>query len=85
MAIITALVQHPLLGNQSAGTNVVITLAGGLGSVGSTSAGLGTAGYLLPIAIVVVVVIVMALGVMRILKSRRGVSDEGEFEDKDPK
>jgi hypothetical protein len=83
VAVITALVQHPLLGNQSAGTNVLVTLAGSAGPIGSTNAGLGTVGYLLPIAIVVVVVIVMALGIMRIVKRRRGVSDDGEFEDKD--
>ncbi|HYR04148.1 MAG TPA: Ig-like domain-containing protein, partial [Nitrososphaerales archaeon] len=82
VAVITALVQHPLLGNQSAGTNVLVTLAGSAAPIGSTSAGLGTVGYLLPIAIVVVVVIVMALGIMRIVKRRRGVSDDGEFEDK---
>jgi hypothetical protein len=84
VAIITALVQHPLLGNQSVGTNVLVSLPGGIGSVGSTSGGLGAAGYLLPVAIVAVVVVIMVLGVRRIVKSRRAVSDDGEFPDKDP-
>jgi hypothetical protein len=84
VAIITALVQHPLLGNQSVGTNVLVSLPGGTGSVGSTSGGLGAAGYLLPVAIVAVVVVIMVLGVRRIVKSRRAVSDDGEFPGKDP-
>jgi hypothetical protein len=83
VATITALVQHPLLGNQSAGTNVLVTLAGSGGPIGSTGAGLGMAAYLLPVAIVAVVVIIMAFGVRRIVKSRRGVSDDDGFPDKD--
>jgi hypothetical protein len=38
----------------------------------------------LPVAIVAVVVVIMVLGVRRIVKSRRAVSDDGEFPGKDP-
>ncbi len=86
VATITAVVQDPVLGNQTAGTNILVTLPGGAGSAGTggpTPRGLGVVGTLLPIILVVVIVVIIALGARRILKSRRGSPDEGEEKDAD--
>jgi hypothetical protein len=77
VAIITAVVQDPLLGNQTTGTNILVTPPGAAGTVGHAK-GLGIVGTLLPIIVVVVVVAIIALGARTILK-RRGGADEGEI------
>jgi hypothetical protein len=77
VATVTASVHDSLLGNQSAGTNILVTLAGPTGSL-PVSRGLGLLGSFLPIVLVVVIIVIIALGARRILKSRRGAPDEGE-------
>lgn len=83
VATITALVQDPLLGNQTTGTNILVTLPGAAGTGGSTARGLGVVGTILPIVLVVVIVVIIALGARRILKRRRSSTDEGEERDMD--
>jgi len=81
VAIITAVVQSPVLGNQTAATNIIVIAPGAAGTGGSTSRGLGLVGLLLPVVLVVVIVVIIALGARRILKSRRRSLDEGEGKD----
>ena len=78
VATITAAVSSAILGNQTTGTNILVTLSGGAGAGGSTSHGLGVAGSLVPIVLVVVVVVIIALGARRIVKSRRTSQDVAE-------
>ena len=80
VAIITAVVSSPFLGNQTTGTNILVAPPGGagVGGTGTTSRGLGVLGSLLPIILVVVVIVIIALGARRIVKSRRKAEDEAE-------
>jgi hypothetical protein len=79
VAIITAVVSSPFLGNQTTGTNILVAPPGGVGIGGTgTSRGLGALGSLLPIILVVVVIVIVALGARRIVKSRRTSQDEAE-------
>jgi len=81
VATISAVVQDPLIGNQTAGTNILITAPGAAGTGGSTAAkGLGVLGTILPIVIVLVVIVVVAFGARRVLKNR-GAPEEGEGTD----
>jgi hypothetical protein len=77
VATITAVVQDPVLGNQTTGTNILVTLPGAAGSGTHTAKGLGIIGTILPIVIVVVVVVIIALGARSVLRRRTG-GDEGE-------
>jgi len=81
VATITALVQDLVLGNQTAGTNILVTLAGADGTSTPPAKGLGVIGAILPLVVVLVVVVIIALGARRILR-KRGSPDEGE--EKDP-
>ena len=75
VAIITALVQDPLFGNQTAGTNVLVALTGAVGT-SHASKGLGTTGLIMVVVLVVVVVVVIGLGARRVLKRRSKNPDE---------
>jgi len=79
VAIITALVQDPVFGNQTAGTNILVALAGAAGT-GHASKGLGTTGLVMVVVLVVVVVVVIGLGARRALKRRSKNPDEDEEE-----
>lgn len=79
-ATVTASVQDPLTGNQTASSPILVTLAGGASTGGTTSKGLGILGTVLPLLVVVVVIAVVAVGVRRILKNREKGNEE--FEDK---
>ena len=76
VATITALVRDPILGNLTAGTNILVTLSGVAQTGGTTSKGLGSVGTILPIAVVVIVVAIILLGARRVVKSRRGESED---------
>lgn len=84
VATITALVQDPVLGNQTTGTNILVTLPGAAGTTSAPTKGLGTISLLLPIVVVVVVLAVVALGARRILR-KRASTDESEEKDFDTK
>jgi len=75
--MITALISSSLVGNLSAGTNILVAKPGTAGAAGSSGV-MGLVGQLLPIIIVVVVVVIIALGVRRIVKARRQTPAEGE-------
>ncbi|HVC26810.1 MAG TPA: Ig-like domain-containing protein [Nitrososphaerales archaeon] len=75
VAVVTALVQDPVIGNQTAAVNILVTLAGAGGTV-THAKGLGVVGTILPIVLVVVIVVIIALGARRILKSRSSLPDE---------
>jgi hypothetical protein len=79
VAIITALVQDPLFGNQTTGTNILVALAGAAGT-GHTSKGLGAIVLIMVVVLVVVVVVVIGLGARRVLKRRGKTPDEDEDE-----
>ena len=84
VATITAVVQDPVIGNQTTGTNILVTLPGaaGAGTGTAPARGLGILGSILPIVVVLVVVVIIALGARRILK-RRTSEDEGEEKEPD--
>ena len=77
VATITAVVQDPLFGNQTAGTNILVALAGAAGR-GTAAKGLGVLGLIMMIVLVVVVVVVIALGARRVLKRRAKNPDDEE-------
>ncbi len=81
VATITALVQDPVLGNQTAGTNILVAPPGGGGVGGSTSNGLGILGTILPIVLVVAVIAIVVLGVRKVIKKRGVAADEIEEKD----
>jgi hypothetical protein len=81
VATITALIQDPVLGNQTTGTNILVAPAGGGGVGGTTSKGLGILGIILPIVLVAVVIAIIVVGVRRVIKKRGVAADE--FEEKD--
>ncbi len=78
VSTITATVSDPLIGNGTAGTNVLITLPGAAGAGTTTHGGLGLLGTLLPVVLVVVVIAIIAFGVRRIVKGRRATAEEVE-------
>jgi len=82
VATITAVVQDPVLGNQTTGTNILVTLPGAAGTATTPSKGLGLVGSILPIVVVLVVVVIIALGARRMLRKRTS-PDEGEEKDLD--
>jgi len=82
VAIITALVQDPALGNQTTGTNILVTLPGAAGTASAPPKGLGIVGSILPIVVVVMVLVIIALGARRMLRKRTS-TDEGEERDLD--
>ncbi len=79
VATITAVVQDAVIGNQTTGTNILVTLPGaaGAGTGTAPAKGLGVLGSILPIVVVLMVVVIIALGARRILKKRTS-ADEGE-------
>jgi hypothetical protein len=77
VATITAVVRDPLFGNQTAGTNILVSLAGAAGR-GTAAKGLGTLGLVMIVVLVVVVVVVMALGARMVLKRRVKNPDDDE-------
>ncbi|MDA4115549.1 MAG: Ig-like domain-containing protein [Thaumarchaeota archaeon] len=76
VAIITALVQDPLVGNLTASTNVFVVAHGESGTGASGSKGLGALGSALVVVLVIVVVVLMAFAGRRILRSRRTPGEE---------
>ena len=82
VATITAVVQDPVIGNQTTGTNILVTLPGAAGTGTAPAKGLGLLGSILPIVVVLVVVAIIALGARRMLK-RRTSADDGEEKDSD--
>jgi hypothetical protein len=76
VAIITALVQDPLFGNQTTGTNILVALAGAAGT--GHAKGLGSTVLIMVVALVAVVVVVIGLGARRVLKRRGKDPDEDE-------
>lgn len=81
VATITALVQDPVLGNRTTGTNILVTPPGGAGVGVSTSKGLGILGIILPIVLVVVIIAIVVVGVRNVIKKRGAAAEE--FEEKD--
>jgi len=79
VATITATVQDPIIGNLTAGTDVLVTSPGALGTGGSTpiAGGLGILGTILPILIVVVIIVIVVLGSRRVVRRRRASAEEG--------
>jgi hypothetical protein len=80
---VTALVQDPVLGNQTTGINILVAPPGAEGVGGSTGKGLGVIGTILPIVLVIVVVAIIVLGARRMIKKRSGGSDEYEEKEAD--
>ncbi len=76
VATVTAVVHDPALGNQTTGTNILVTSGSSLPISGATSRSLGIIGSILPILIVIVIIVVIALGARQIVKRRRKTSDE---------
>ena len=86
VATITAVVEDPVLGNQTTGTNILVTLPGAAGTgTHAAKGGLGVIATILPIVIVLVVVVIIALGARRILKKRASTGDGDESDEGEPK
>jgi len=83
VATVTAIVQDPVLGNQTTGINILVTPPGAVGVAGSAGKGLGVVGTILTIVLVIVVVAIIAVGARRIIKKRSGGSDEYEEKETD--
>jgi hypothetical protein len=74
--LVTAVVQDALLGNLSAGTNILVTSASGAAQGGSAPKGAAALGTILPVVVVLMVVVIVAFGVRRLMKKR--VASVGE-------
>jgi len=80
VATISALVQDPALGNQTTGTNILVTRSCASGTSAPQARGVSVIASVLPIIIVLVVVVIIVLGARRIVKKRSNL-DEGEAKD----
>jgi len=78
VSTVTALVSSPLIGNLTAGTNILVTRPGGPGSSAPGSGTLSIALELLPVLVVLAVIVIIVFAARRVVKKRRRMSDESE-------